>query len=105
MYPASSSKLNVIPNPTQGQNAPTFFIGIATKKQNEAFCTSGLDLLLIHFQHVTSAFSGKDFLASIMLWYNSWIGYAPHDQHANQVRDEIESMAKSFITDWNLANK
>jgi hypothetical protein len=103
MYPVSSSKLQVS---TKG-NDPYFYIAIATTRPTQFGCSTALSIRVLNGQIVVPDYGEKlPVWGEVEVWSGGvWVLSAPIAEHARQVTQKVETAAKMFITDWNLANK
>jgi hypothetical protein len=103
MYPASSARFSV----EQGSSIPTFYILITTVRTQNGICASSVKVEVYSFEMVKLTFSGRsDFAAKVALWQFDWLGidFDPHI-HGEAIKKILDEATRSFITDWNLANK
>jgi hypothetical protein len=101
MYPASGAKFQVVGDPNSAQIG----IGILTVQVGPGLCASSVVLNVTSIQTVTLDYSNTTISAAVLLWNKAGVVTSPRSQHASQIKQGVEDVTKSFITQWNLSNK
>jgi len=100
MYPASSAKFSL-----GTLEAPTIYIRVSTIHLPQGICESNVEMDVQAHQKIPLPSSGRDVLATIILWHSGSMTMSYPAIHGQHVKGMIENKTKELITDWNLANK
>jgi hypothetical protein len=101
MYPASGAKFQVADDPNSGE----INIEIETVQLGPGICASSVSLHVLYRQPVTLEYSNTMARAAVLLWNRAGVVTSIDSEHASQIKQGVEDVTKSFITQWNLSNK
>ena len=87
-------------------NHLTFYVNILSLySASTNSCVSDIDAEAYVTQHVNLEATGKTVSAEIKLWSSGGIIGSTRERHRQLLSQEIEDLAKQFVTAWNLDNK
>ena len=92
---ASFSRLQI----TDDMRAPTFYIHVGTFQSSTGLCVSPTNYRLYIRQQAQPPFNELD------LWIDGSIVQSKKSEHAQMVKEDVETYAKKFLTQWNLDKK
>jgi hypothetical protein len=101
MYPASSAKFSL----GTALETPTIYIRVSTIHLPQGICETEVEMDVQGYQKISLPSSGRDVLATIILWHSGSMTMSYPAIHGRQVKEMIENKTKELITDWNLANE
>jgi len=101
MDSASSSALRV----TYDAVDPFFYIQINVIDLKNGMCVSDVTLQLLARQLIKPEFSGDARYVTMVYWSESTLAASAQYEHAEMVKNAIESNTTKFITKWNSDNK
>jgi hypothetical protein len=126
MYPVSGSKFQISsPNrfvaPVESANPtsshivkelanrlvpPRVYVEVTTLRLTpDNTCFSHVSMSVEHDQQVELDFSGRSSVVTIELWHQGMVEVSSVNRHAQVIKQAVEHLTKSFITDWNFDNK
>ena len=101
MDPARSSTLRVTNNAVD----PIFSVQVNAIALKNGTCVSDVTLQLLHRQLIRPDFSADPRYVTTIFWSESTLAASAQNQHAEMVKNAIESHATKFIAKWNSDNK
>jgi hypothetical protein len=101
MDPASSSALRV----TNDAVDPFFYIQVNAIDLKNGMCVSDVTLQLVYRQLIRPDFSADPRYVTMVYWSQSTLAASAQYEHAEMVKNAIESNMTKFITKWNSDNK
>jgi hypothetical protein len=101
MLPISSSDFIIV------ENSSTIIYVIVTilSMPNSNDCVASYYIFLYTYQDITLKETGHKFSATILLWNSGGVLNYNKSDFNKAVTDNLESIVKVLITDWNLDNK
>ena len=101
MDPARSSALRVTNNAVD----PIFSVQVNAIDLKNGMCVSDVTLQLLHRQLIRPDFSADPRYVTAIYWTQSTLAASAQNQHAEMVKNAIESHTTKFIAKWNSDNK
>ncbi|MGC2712253.1 MAG: hypothetical protein WA366_02635, partial [Pseudolabrys sp.] len=101
MDPARSSALRV----TNDAVDPFFYVQVNAIDLKNGMCVSDVTLQLLHRQLIRPDFSADPRYVTTLYWSESTLAASAQYQHAEMVKNTIESHTTKFIAKWNSDNK
>ena len=101
MDPARSSALRV----TNDAVDPFFYVQVNAIDLKNGMCVSDVTLQLLHRQLIRPDFSADPRYVTTIYWSESTLAASAQYQHAEMVKNTIESHTTKFIAKWNSDNK
>ena len=102
LYPISSAKFQV----TDDVVLEMLYVNTLSKfYESLQMCVTYIEIRAESTDEVILKFSGRKVFSAIQLWNASYLTSSNPSEHARQVADEVEELAKEFVTAWNLDNK
>ena len=101
MDPARSSALRV----TNDAVDPFFYVQVNAIDLKNGMCVSDVTLQLLHRQLIRPDFSADPRYVTTIYWSESTLAASAQYQHAEMVKNTIESHTTKFIAKWNSDNR
>src|SRR5215475_13275182 len=101
MNPANSSALRV----TNDAVDPFFYVQVNAIDLNNGMCVSDVTLQLIHRQFIRPNFSADPRYVTTVYWSESTLAASAQEQHAEVIKNAIESNTTKFIAKWSSDNR
>src|SRR5262245_58109113 len=101
MNPASTSALRL----TNDTVDPFFYVQVNAIDLKNGMCVSDVTLQLLHRQFIRPDFLADHRYVTTVYWSESTLAASAQSQHAEVIKNAIESNTTKFIAKWNSDNK